>query len=266
MQIPHTVEPRPDTGLYNAKMGLWLFLASEVMLFGALFSSYILLRVGSTDWPHGLLSVPVGTANTFVLILSSITVVLAWTALKNRDFPRFKLYQGITVLLAFTFLTVKSFEYRDKLTHYYVRLQDGTEMTGHLEGSPFNWTLASLTNATPPVARILFHPDPPKAAPDQATHAAEPHAPREIPTAQIRKLESFGPWRSTYLALYFLLTGLHALHVIGGIVVLGYFWGPGSRMWRTEPERFTNRIEIGGLYWHFVELVWIFLFPTLYLL
>ena len=66
MEIPYTVEPRPDTGLYNAKVGIWLFLASEVMLFGALFSSYILLRVGAPgNWPHGWLNIPVGTFNTW---------------------------------------------------------------------------------------------------------------------------------------------------------------------------------------------------------
>ena len=85
MEIPYTVEVRPDTGLYNAKTGIWLFLASEVMLFGALFSSYILLRVGATEgfWPHGWLNVPVGTVNTLVLITSSITTVMAWAACRN---------------------------------------------------------------------------------------------------------------------------------------------------------------------------------------
>jgi cytochrome c oxidase subunit 3 len=68
------------------------------------------------------------------------------------------------------------------------------------------------------------------------------------------------------MALYFTMTGLHGLHVVGGMIVNGYLWGPGARMWRTDPERFTNRIEVAGLYWHFVDLVWIFLFPTLYLL
>ncbi|MEX2088818.1 MAG: cytochrome c oxidase subunit 3, partial [Bacteroidota bacterium] len=74
------------------------------------------------------------------------------------------------------------------------------------------------------------------------------------------------PGDSTFLAIYFTLTGLHGLHVIGGMIVNGYFWGPGSKMWEREPERFTNRIEVAGLYWHFVDLVWIFLFPVLYLL
>jgi len=74
------------------------------------------------------------------------------------------------------------------------------------------------------------------------------------------------PSHSTFFAIYFTLTGLHALHIIGGVIVNSYFWGPGARMWQTEPERFINRIEIAGLYWHFVDLVWIFLFPVLYLL
>ena len=75
-----------------------------------------------------------------------------------------------------------------------------------------------------------------------------------------------GPGHNNFLAIYFTLTGLHALHIIGGVLVIGYFWGPGSRMWFTDPERFTNRVEVAGLFWHFVDLVWIFLFPVLYLL
>ena len=74
------------------------------------------------------------------------------------------------------------------------------------------------------------------------------------------------PETSTFLAIYFTLTGLHGLHVLGGIIVNLYFWGPGAKMWESEPQRFTNRIEVAGLYWHFVDLVWIFLFPVLYLL
>ena len=74
------------------------------------------------------------------------------------------------------------------------------------------------------------------------------------------------PSTSTFYAIYYTMTGLHGVHVIGGMIVNGYFWGPGSKMWKTEPERFTNRIEVAGLYWHFVDLVWIFLFPVFYLL
>ena len=103
MEIPYTVEVRPDTGLSNGKLGVWLFLASEVMLFAALFSSYILLRVGSTEWPHGSeeLSVPLAFFNTVVLITSSVTMVMAWASLKMNDFGKFRLYLGLTILLSF---------------------------------------------------------------------------------------------------------------------------------------------------------------------
>lgn len=262
MEIPYTVEARPDTGLYNAKLGLWLFLASEVMLFGALFSSYILLRIGSPDWPQGQLSIPLGTLNTFVLIGSSITVVMAWLALRAGDFGSFKLYLGGTLLLALLFLSIKGVEYYTKFTHYEVVLKDGKSYTGHVAGNPVNWSLASLRNPKAPVKEIVFHPD-------SASHGAaggQEHETLRIPTDQIVSLASFGPWRSTFFATYFLLTGLHALHVIGGVVVLGFHWLFGHRLWRINRQQFTNRIEVTGLYWHFVELVWIFLFPVLYLL
>ena len=196
MEIPYTVEIRPDTGLVNGKLGVWLFLASEVMLFGALFSAYILLRVGSVEWPHGFqeLNVPMAAFNTVVLITSSVTMVMAWASLKMNNFSKFRVHLGATILLALVFLVVKYFEYAHHLSM------------------------------------------------------------------------GEGPWHSTFLAIYFTMTGLHGLHILGGIIVNSYLWGPGAKMWKTEPERFTNRIEIAGLYWHFVDLVWIFLFPMLYLL
>jgi heme/copper-type cytochrome/quinol oxidase subunit 3 len=197
MQIPYTVETRPDTGLYNAKLGIWLFLASEVMLFGALFSSYILLRTGAPVWPHGRemgLSVPLATLNTLILIGSSVTMVMSWASLKLKDFAKFRLYMGLTILCALGFMVIKAIEYHHKF-----------------------------------------------------------------------EVGNF-PSKNTFLAVYFTLTGLHGLHVLGGMVVNGYLWGPGAKMWKSDPERFTNRIEVAGLYWHFVDLVWIFLFPTLYLL
>src|SRR5438270_1273275 len=118
--IPHLVEPHPVTGIPNGKLGIWLFLASEVMLFGALFSSYVLLRTGAPHWPYdgGLssetLNVPLGTFNTAVLITSSITMVLAWASCKMGKIGRFKLWMAATVLLAIGFLVVKYFEYSHK--------------------------------------------------------------------------------------------------------------------------------------------------------
>ena len=196
MEIPYTVEARPDTGLYNSKLGIWLFLASEVMLFGALFSSLIILRTGAQSWPHGydLLNVPLATLNTMVLISSSVSMVLAWAALRLNHFGRFRLWLGTTFGLGCVFMVIKSIEYGSKFSHHHY------------------------------------------------------------------------PSTDNFYATYFTLTGLHGLHVLGGMIVFAYFLGPGSKMWKTKPEQFTNRIEVVGLYWHFVDLVWIFLFPTLYLL
>ena len=195
-QIPYTTDVRPDTGLTNPKLGVWLFLASEVMLFGSFFSAYALLRSGAMSWPDqsAVLSVPLATLNTAILISSSVTMVLAWAAIKAGRPARFRLFMSLTLLLGAAFLVVKIFEYGDKFSH------------GLL------------------------------------------------------------PSTNNFLALYFTLTGLHAIHVIAGMVVNGFLWGPGVRMWHQDPERFTNRVEVAGIYWHFVDLVWIFLFPVLYLL
>src|SRR5688500_13021735 len=120
MEIPYTVTARPDTGLHNAKLGIWPFLASEVMLFGALFSSYILLRVSAVGWPLGasILSVPLATLNTVIRISSSVTMVMCWASLKLNDFGKYRLYMALTWLLAAGFLVVKAFEYGAKFEHH----------------------------------------------------------------------------------------------------------------------------------------------------
>jgi cytochrome c oxidase subunit III len=269
MEIPFVAKARPDTGLFNAKVGIWLFLASEVMLFGALFSAYILLRVGAdpATWPQGLLNIPIGTFNTTVLITSSVTVVLSWASLKMGNFSAYRKWQSITILCALGFLGIKSFEYRDKWTHYEVWKTDGTRLTGHIEGSPYFWRTETL--ARKKLDSIQFHPDPdhyttPRR--DRRTEAHGEHPAVEIKTADIKRLSAFVPGHSTYFAIYFTLTALHGLHVLGGALVIAYIWGPGAKMWKTDPERYTNRVEVSGLFWHFVDLVWIFLFPVLYLL
>src|SRR5437763_2866666 len=198
MDIPYTVQPRPDTGLFNAKVGIWLFLASEVMLFGALFSSYILLRVGAhpANWPHGLLNIPIGTFNTAVLITSSITVVMAWASLKMGNFKNFRRYQAVTLLCALGFLCIKSIEYKDKFTHYEIWKTDGTRMTGHLEGTPWFWNTKTLEEKN--LDSVTFHPDPthysmPKG---HASAAAESHVEGhelKIPVSEIKRLSAFVP-------------------------------------------------------------------------
>jgi cytochrome c oxidase subunit 3 len=269
MDIPYTTASRPDTGLYNSKVGIWLFLASEVMLFGALFSTYILLRVGAPEglWPHGWLNVPVGTANTLVLITSSITTVMAWASLKMNQFGRFKFFHACTILFACTFVGIKSYEYHDKFVHYEIGLADGKFADGHMvenklvpvDGGYTGYVVIKGHEVEKREELYDLHSKHGRA------EAAE-HKEIRIEGPQIKSMSNYGPWHNTYTAIYFTLTGLHALHVIGGALVIGFLWGPGSKMFKTDPERFTNRIEVSGLFWHFVDLVWIFLFPVLYLL
>lgn len=202
--LPHTVKPHPITGVYSGKLGMWLFLASEAMLFGGLFSAYVLLRVtapaeGPAAWPvdnHAAhLDWRIGGFNTLLLIVSSVTMVMAWVSLKMNNLAKGKMFLMITVALASLFLVLKV------TLEYLPQWHDG-------------YTMA----------------------------------------------------HSNFYGLYYTMTGLHGLHIFAGIVVMLYFIGPGSALWKQDPEYFTNRIECTGLYWHFVDLVWIFLFPTFYLM
>ncbi len=195
--IPYIVEERPDTGLNNATLGIWLFLASEIMLFGGLFSSYVLLRTGAANWPvaASIVNVPIGTLNTLILVASSIFIIVAWAGLKEGNYGKFRMNMALSILGGLIFLVIKGFEYKAKFAH------------GHLPSS------------------------------------------------------------NNFLAIYFVLTGLHALHIIGGLIVNAYLLVTGSKMFKSVPAHFTHRVEIAGMYWHFVDLLWIILmFPVLYLL
>jgi cytochrome c oxidase subunit 3 len=195
--IPYITEERPDTGLTNGKIGIWCFLASEVMLFGAFFASYIVLRVSSEHWPHGYevpLNIPLATTNTVVLISSSVTMVMAWASLLRNDLGKYRLFLGLTVAFGFCFLGIKFVEYSAKFEH------------GLL------------------------------------------------------------PSKNNFLAIYFVMTGLHGLHVIGGMIANAYFLFAAPSYLEHDRQLLINRVENSGLFWHFVDLVWIFLFPILYLL
>ncbi len=135
MEIPFEVKARKDTGLWNAKLGIWLFLASEVMLFGGLFSSYIFLRLGlepgvDTPWPTDVQKVPLGFLNTLVLIASSVFVVFAWLAIKEGKWKKFQAWMAAVLFCAFFFLGVKGYEYYNKFTHYGMVLVDHSVVEG----------------------------------------------------------------------------------------------------------------------------------------
>ena len=182
------------TGIPNGKLGMWVFLASEVMFFTSLIGAYIVLRVSNPAWPgpEGHLSVPLGTLNTLLLIGSSVTIVLSLVASQHEHVRAAQGWLLATVLLGSGFLVIKSIEYTTKIHHHIV------------------------------------------------------------------------PSTNIFWSCYYTLTGFHGLHVLGGIVfnlwILSRTAAPS--VWRAQ----RHRLELAGLYWHFVDIVWIFLFPLLYLI
>lgn len=189
-----------------ATLGMWLFLATEILFFGALFLSYMVYRIHNPEVfrlasEHTL--VVVGTTNTAVLLFSSFTMVLAVRAAELKQRLPLALFLSVTALLGLTFLGVKAFEYAHEIHE------------GLFPGSHFRFT-----EADPSRARMFFY-------------------------------------------LYFLMTGVHALHVTIGIIVLGTF---ALRALITRRlERMATAVDLLGLYWHFVDIVWVFLFPLIYL-
>ncbi len=291
MDIPYTVGARPDTGLYNGKLGVWLFLASEVMLFGALFTSYLFVRLGAEDgtWPAHVLDVRIGLFNTFMLIISSITMVYAWVALKERNLAKYRVFLAATILCALVFLGLKSYEYYSKYIHYGAFIKaDAMEkympqlekMDAMVNDIPSQQTFeirGHWENKADPKADYYeiapdknFHPIgyvKPKEEGEKGAGEGTAEAEETIKIAK-SDVERFGnllPAYGTYFAMYFTVTGLHALHIIGGIVVMTYFLTIGSRLYKKNPEQLANRLEVTGIFWHFVDLVWITVFPILYL-
>jgi len=291
MEIPYTVSARRDTGLWNAKIGIWLFLASEVMLFGGLFSAYIFLRLdaGPGEWPHGLLNVPVGTMNTAILIASSVTVVLAWAALKMRDLTRYKIYMLATISCGVIFLVVKlSYEWPQKFDHFGAFIKEDAldkyeqylgnkrllekglnpriEITGHLHNKE---ALNDPNIKEYEIALDPIYADPDNPSMDRPHFWPQPATEKiaTIEKSDVKYANMFLPKHSAYFASYFTITGLHGAHVLGGVLVFCYMMLPASfRLYRHNPEHLANRVEVAGLFWHFVDLVWIFVFPLFYLL
>ncbi len=184
-----------EQALATAKLGIWAFLATEVLLFGGLFTAYTVFRISQPQMFHTeylKLNRLFGAVNTVVLICSSLTVALGIAAIRQGKERMLKLCLGLTLLLAATFLGVKYAEYSE-----------------HFANNQF-------------------------------------------------------PGTNNFFSLYYMMTGLHAIHVLAGMIALT------TMLVLTCRGRFSaeyhNPVEITGLYWHFVDLVWIYLFPLLYLI
>lgn len=196
-----------------AKLGMWLFLVTEILLFSGLFLAYVVYRYLHpevfTD-ASNLLSLPLGGLNTVVLIGSSLTMALAVRASQLSNARHQIIFLAVTLALAGMFLVVKYFEYTGKFSH------------GVYPGFYF-----------------------------------DPHGGHYEHLAQV-------PYARTFFGIYFLMTGLHGVHVVGGMAAIGWL------LWRATRAPFSANyytpVEVVGLYWHLVDIIWIFLFPLLYLI
>ncbi len=208
----------PEQQFETAKLGMWVFIATEILMFGGLFVAYGLFR--NTDpvmFHHASqhLNKVMGAANTVVLLFSSLTAALAVRSSQLGKKSQTTMYLAVTILCALGFLVVKYFEYAAKFEH---GLLPGKYFTAHL-------------------------------------HAAAAHGAHALPALPQRA--------GSFFSLYFMMTGLHGVHVVLGMSLLGWVLYRNNRG-DFSPEYFTP-VEIGALYWHLVDLVWIYLFPLIYL-
>lgn len=215
----------------SGRLGMWLFLATEVLFFGGLFVAYGVLKTGygaEFEFGHNLLSVPLGATNTVILITSSLTMALAVQQTTEGRRRNAAIFLVATIALASAFLVVKGIEYNSKV--------EQCLLPGNMYGSP-------LTDA---VGNVLLDSAGERQFADHCT-VAKAGLPGQ-------------PW--VFFSLYFTMTGIHGLHVLIGIGLLLWL------LRRTLRGEFNGRyfapIENVGLYWHLVDLVWIFLFPVLY--
>jgi cytochrome c oxidase subunit 3 len=224
--------------------GMWVFLLTEIMMFGGLFTAYLIYRLkyypafvaGSTS-----ISVSWGFANTLVLIGSSFTMAMAvWAAQKGYRKAQVWFLLG-TMVLGAAFLGVKAKEYYDKYNECHI--------PGHVIGKGFN-TWGGCDAKNPSLGNI---------AEEIIERAKKDHEDvPEVAAVQIAKQTEI------FFSFYFAMTGLHAFHMVIGLGLLAWLLLR-ARRGEFGPQYYTP-VELGGLYWHFVDIVWIFLFPLLYLI
>lgn len=264
-----------------ATLGMWAFLVTEIMLFGGIFMAYFLYRWAFPDvWADSAthLNTPLGTVNTVVLLVSSLTVALAVNAAEEGRRNRLLVMLGATLVLGFGFLGIKAYEYSEKFAH----------CNGY--ATPLAWATggAALGEKECLVPGLAFvYPEHGAEHGGEAAHGGEgSHSSGEvvvdaaqgseaapntagavkvIPSTHSQGIVVNAPRtpHQLFYFLYFVATGLHAVHMLVGITVVSVL---AFMSWRGvfTPAYFTP-VEIGGLYWHLIDIVWVFLFPLFYL-
>ncbi|MCP4444400.1 MAG: cytochrome c oxidase subunit 3 family protein [Myxococcales bacterium] len=233
----------------SAKLGIWAFLAQEIMFFSGLFVAYVIYRSTHPEiFAYGsqYLDVKMGAINTCVLIFSSLSAAWAVRAAQLNQQGLLKICLLVTILCAFGFLGIKYFEYKHKV-HVGALFGCRFNPSEAEDGRPMRYKIAKAAKKTCADRGIVLkeHPRPPRVKGKKKPKAPPPNT-------------------GMFFSIYFAMTGLHGIHVIAGIFVFGWL------LWRSMKGHFTpdyySPIDAAALYWHIVDLIWIFLFPLLYLI
>ncbi len=247
----------------SGRLGMWLFLATEILLFGGLFCVYAVYRANHPDifiYAHKYLDKPLGALNTAILICSSLSMAWAVRCAQLNRQRGLVILLSITLMCACGFLSIKYVEYQHKWKH------------GLLWGEKFAPTV------TPPEAG---HGEGPGGAPEGRRHQApaehqsssqgsDAESPVELASRKAGALLASATSRKRpsnvhiFFGIYFLMTGLHAIHVIAGMIIISWIL---VRSLRGDfNSNYFTPVDLAGLYWHLVDLIWIYLFPLLYLI
>jgi len=260
-----------DDEFESGKLGMWLFLSTEILLFSGLFCAYAVYRSGHPEifqYAHRYLSVPLGGVNTLVLIFSSYTMASAVRAAQLGHTRWLVRLLAITLVCGFAFLGIKGVEYKAKW-------EEGVLTGGSYRphGPPEGAVIPAAPKKDAQAAAVQSPPATTAAGAERSTlKPAAIGAPGISPqwlagTSAARTAEWVGPEPynvQVFFGIYFAMTGLHAVHVIAGLAVLAWLLRR-ARRGDFGPRNF-RAVDYAGLYWHLVDLVWIFLFPLLYLI
>ena len=276
LHVDHHFE-NADQQYQSAKLGMWIFLATEILFFGGLFVAYAVYRANHPEvfvFGHHFLDKNLGALNTVILICSSLTAAWAVRAAQLRQIGMLKLMIVLTMLCAFGFMGVKAVEYNSKWKHgllwagqYDPHLDDHDAPTHEEADAEVGVSEpAEMETAEPAEADA---PAPANADPDRSAIAPAAEGPPglaapEAEDAHDEEIVAEPANAQIYFSIYFLMTGLHGIHVLGGIGA--FIWLlVCARRGDFDGGHFT-RVDMVALYWHLVDLIWIYLFLLLYLI
>jgi cytochrome c oxidase subunit 3 len=258
---PHLAHHFEDSATqYEAgKLGMWLFLATEILLFGGLFCAYAVYRSNHPEifvYAHRFLDKKLGGLNTLVLIFSSFTMAWAVRSAQLGHQRALKRLLAITIACGFVFLAIKGVEYEAKWKE------------GLLWGKRYSHKAeapAAKPEQVAPPAPPVTNSDETSAIPPAAQGPSGLAKRGQPATGEIGETAD-GPPKNVqiFFGVYFLMTGLHGLHVVAGLLLLSWMFVR-ARRGEFGPGYFTP-VDLAGLYWHLVDLIWIYLFPLLYLI